>query len=156
MTAPVQQEPALAPALPIIEISEQYILGQINRNATLKHNASLADGQAPQRRWARPISPGLTRYTSLHKRVEGPVQCSPEMACADGSCCNTDGKCGFKDAHCGASCISNCDAKAMCGIDSEGGNKKCALNLCCSYYGWCGVSGPPSSSDTFPPILNAD
>ncbi|KAF2256755.1 glycoside hydrolase family 18 protein, partial [Trematosphaeria pertusa] len=28
----------------------------------------------------------------------------------------------------------------MCGVDSDGGNKKCPLNLCCSYYGWCGTN----------------
>lgn len=28
----------------------------------------------------------------------------------------------------------------MCGRYSEGGNLKCGMNLCCSYYGWCGVS----------------
>ena len=27
----------------------------------------------------------------------------------------------------------------MCGIDSKDGATKCGLNLCCSYYGWCGT-----------------
>ncbi len=31
-------------------------------------------------------------------------------------------------------CLSNCEAKAMCGADSAGGSK-CGLNLCCSFYG---------------------
>lgn len=40
---------------------------------------------------------------------------------------------------CGSSCISNCDAKAMCGVNSINGKTACALNLCCGYYGWCGM-----------------
>ena len=28
----------------------------------------------------------------------------------------------------------------MCGKYSEGGDLKCGMNLCCSHYGWCGVS----------------
>lgn len=40
---------------------------------------------------------------------------------------------------CGPSCISNCDAKAMCGIDSADGKTPCGLNLCCGFYGWCGI-----------------
>ncbi|CAN9141178.1 unnamed protein product [Alternaria alternata] len=35
---------------------------------------------------------------------------------------------------------SNCDAVAMCGNFSEGGNTKCGMNLCCSWGGWCGTS----------------
>ncbi|KAF1985932.1 glycoside hydrolase family 18 protein, partial [Aulographum hederae CBS 113979] len=71
---------------------------------------------------------------------DGPIQCTPTEACIDGSCCNKDGKCGYRSVHCAPDiCISNCDAKAMCGVDSKDGNKKCGLNLCCSYYGWCGV-----------------
>ncbi|PSN74845.1 glycoside hydrolase, partial [Corynespora cassiicola Philippines] len=30
----------------------------------------------------------------------------------------------------------------FCGEHSEGANKKCGLNLCCSYYGYCGTSEP--------------
>lgn len=144
--APVQQNPVAAPPIPIIDNSKTYILGQIGRNSTRRHNETLHAGLAPKRRRAvqederGQLEHGFTRYIPLHKRqVEGPIQCGPGNGCADGSCCNTDGRCGFKDAHCGATCISDCDATAMCGIDSSGGDKICALNLCCSYYGWCGV-----------------
>lgn len=41
---------------------------------------------------------------------------------------------------CGATCVSNCVAKAMCGINSIDGQSRCALNLCCSNSGWCGTS----------------
>ncbi|KAF2271257.1 glycoside hydrolase [Westerdykella ornata] len=47
--------------------------------------------------------------------------------------------CGFKSYNCGETCISNCDAKAMCGIDSADGKTPCGLKLCCSHYGWCGT-----------------
>lgn len=56
------------------------------------------------------------------------------------SCCGVNKKCGFGPDYCGqGNCTSNCDATAMCGRYSEGGNIKCGMNLCCSYYGWCGV-----------------
>lgn len=38
-----------------------------------------------------------------------------------------------------ANCLSNCDAKAKCGINSRDGKVKCPLNLCCSDYGYCGT-----------------
>lgn len=81
-----------------------------------------------------PVSP----ITPLNKR-DGPVQCGPGSPCLDESCCSADGKCGYKEAHCGDGCLSNCDATAMCGIDSADSHTPCALNLCCSYYGWCGT-----------------
>lgn len=85
-------------------------------------------------------SPGFSKFTPLNKR-DGPVQCDGTrgITCVDDSCCNTEGKCGFKDGHCGATCVSNCQAKAMCGIDSADGQTPCGLKLCCSFYGWCGT-----------------
>ncbi|KAF2651445.1 glycoside hydrolase family 18 protein [Lophiostoma macrostomum CBS 122681] len=75
--------------------------------------------------------------------VDGAVQCGPGKDCLDKSCCNSDGKCGFLPYHCKGNatvtCISHCETKAMCGVDSKDGNKTCGLNLCCSYYGWCGT-----------------
>ncbi|KAH7068560.1 hypothetical protein FB567DRAFT_251587 [Paraphoma chrysanthemicola] len=87
----------------------------------------------------QPLGTGFTPFThSLHKR-DGPIQCGPGSPCKDDSCCSAEGKCGYKEHNCGAGCTSNCDAKAMCGIDSADGKTKCGLNLCCSYYGWCGT-----------------
>jgi chitinase len=81
---------------------------------------------------------GLSRV-----HADGPVQCSESSPCADKSCCNSDGKCGYTDDHCRPAapkvCHSHCDATAMCGINSLGGSLKCGLNLCCSHYGWCGT-----------------
>lgn len=82
-------------------------------------------------------------HALLHKHRRNEFQhsnhCGPGRPCLDGSCCNTNGECGFKPAHCGMSCISNCGATAMCGVDSPPWRHNCSLNLCCSFNGWCGV-----------------
>lgn len=89
--------------------------------------------------------------------------CSLGNPCPDGSCCNTSGNCGYGPDNCGkGNCTSNCKsisnsaepscsgklislhkatghATAACGRDSAGGNVSCPLNVCCSYYGFCGV-----------------
>ncbi|KAK6523255.1 hypothetical protein TWF694_006144 [Orbilia ellipsospora] len=53
------------------------------------------------------------------------------------------GKCGYSPDHCNpkapVTCYSNCKAVAMCGKYSLGGTQKCGLNICCSYFGWCGT-----------------
>lgn len=56
------------------------------------------------------------------------------------SCCGPLGICGYGPSYCGTGCTSNCDAKANCGKYSVTGLRKCGMNLCCSMYGWCGVS----------------
>ncbi|KAF2621430.1 glycoside hydrolase family 18 protein, partial [Macroventuria anomochaeta] len=70
----------------------------------------------------------------------GPLQCSASNPCADGSCCNSQGQCGFRDEHCKSNCVANCDATAPCGVNSKGGSRTCPLNVCCSYFGFCGAS----------------
>ncbi|KAF3267125.1 hypothetical protein EYR41_010700 [Orbilia oligospora] len=81
---------------------------------------------------------------SLQKRQDnGPIQCTSSTPCADGSCCNSLGKCGYSPNHCKptapVTCYSNCNAVAMCGQYSLGGSQKCGLDICCSYFGWCGT-----------------
>ncbi|KAI5919336.1 glycoside hydrolase superfamily [Camillea tinctor] len=135
----------------IIDMGTEYILGNVAANLEKlgasdssledanQHNSSSQTTQGLQDRGSgKHPNEGFSLITPLHKR-DGPVQCGPDSPCVDDSCCNTDGKCGFKDAHCGNSCISNCNATAMCGVDSADGQTSCALNLCCSYYGWCGT-----------------
>ncbi|KAH7359750.1 hypothetical protein BKA66DRAFT_515085 [Pyrenochaeta sp. MPI-SDFR-AT-0127] len=118
--------------LDIIGLSEGYILGQLGtnqtRNSTLSQNHTLS---------INAISSQIRRNRQLNVRaVEGLIQYRPGQSCLDGSCY---GKCGFKDHNCGAECISNRDAKAMCGIDSADKITLCGLKLSCSYYGWCGT-----------------
>lgn len=60
--------------------------------------------------------------------------------CVDGSCCSKDKICGFGPDYCGAGCLSQCNATAMCGQYSENAEMPCGMNLCCSAMGWCGVS----------------
>ncbi|KAK3290201.1 glycoside hydrolase superfamily [Chaetomium fimeti] len=82
------------------------------------------------------VSPRLARATS----DTGALLCGTNEVCLDGSCCGPLGICGYGPDFCGAGCLNNCDAKAMCGIYSEGGTEKCGMNLCCGAAGWCGTS----------------
>ena len=89
--AAVQQNLALAPPLPILDIGTKYILGQIGANATINGNRSFGippdkshPGKAYTQRGRR------AELTSLSKRVvAGPIQCGAGNPCADGSCCNS-------------------------------------------------------------------
>lgn len=119
---------------------------QVRRHVAAHHHRSSRRHQSGLQR-VKKHGPNAETYTklnttpftlSLHKR-DGPVQCCPGSPCKDDSCCGREGKCGFKEPNCGAGCTSNCDAKAMCGIDSADGKTRCGLNLCCSYYGWYGT-----------------
>ncbi|KAJ4313602.1 hypothetical protein N0V94_006872 [Neodidymelliopsis sp. IMI 364377] len=96
--------------LPVLSIEEDYILGQTDGVSNKAFGAA------------------------------GASQCSAANPCADGSCCNSQGQCGFRDEHCKNSCVANCDATAPCGQNSEGGAKTCPLNVCCSYFGFCGAT----------------
>lgn len=89
--AAVQQNLALAPPLPILNIGTNYILGQVGANATINGNRSL--GIPPDnvhQGKAHPHRARRTELTPLSKRVvEGPIQCGAGNPCADGSCCNS-------------------------------------------------------------------
>lgn len=86
-------------------------------------------------------------------------RCNSTSPCEQG-CCSSYGYCGFGPDRklriplyhnsltfaldCGDGCISDCDRKSECnpGFGSEWAVKdKCPLNICCSEYGYCGVSG---------------
>ncbi|TVY92833.1 Chitotriosidase [Lachnellula willkommii] len=135
-----QQDLSLTPPIPILDIGLQHMLGQMGANATRAENVSMAEakGQPPPPE----VSP-VSKFTPPHQN-DAPAECGPGQPCADASCCNSEGKCGFKPYNCISStattCISNCDAHAMCGVDSLQGQQKCELNLCCSYFGYCGAT----------------
>ncbi|CZR65426.1 related to chitinase [Phialocephala subalpina] len=120
---------------PILDISYKHILSQIGANATAAGNASLPKNIREHFATSKAIP--------LSKR-DAPSQCGPGQPCADGSCCNSDGKCGYTSYTCGSSnnvrCLSNCNAHAMCGVNSLNAAQHCPLNLCCSYFGYCGTS----------------
>jgi chitinase len=123
--------------LPMLDISEAYIRGQVNESKASVNTPISATGSNLTN-----TSTSVQRYNSLMDSAPQ-VQCGPGSPCADGSCCNNAGKCGFSPDHCGEGiCLSNCDAKAQCGRYSADGHTKCGLNICCSYYGWCGVNEP--------------
>ncbi|KAH4012063.1 hypothetical protein HBI49_222580 [Parastagonospora nodorum] len=130
-----QQEPV--GAIDIIELSKQYILAQIHSNQTMNNstftNATTKSGRLRVRQTQKHEA---MRSVALEKCVDGPIQFGPNQPCLNGSCCSKLGKCGYKEAQCGKdNCLSNCDAKAVCGIDSADGKTPCGLKLCCSYYG---------------------
>jgi chitinase len=94
---------------------------------------------------ATPTSPD-TGNATFHVFVVAPTNsngaltCSTGSPCIDGSCCGPQNICGFGSSYCGKGCQSQCNATAPCGRDSTGGDVSCGMNLCCSHYGWCGVS----------------
>jgi hypothetical protein len=81
-----QQNPAVIPPFPILQVALEHILSQIGRNATEAENATIAGGSSgtPRSSTRRDVSKSL----SLNER-DAPAQCGPNSPCADGSCCNS-------------------------------------------------------------------
>jgi chitinase len=75
-------------------------------------------------------------------RQLGEARCDANNECADKSCCNgVSGYCGRDPEHCQTGiCLSNCQAKAECGVGAEVPDATCPLNVCCSKSGYCGTS----------------
>ncbi|KAF2429131.1 glycoside hydrolase, partial [Tothia fuscella] len=146
-----QQQPEAR--IDIIGLSEQYILGQISSNVSQASNQIVEEKQKNTTLVLIQKQLNKTSFSTADfvqnivqadgptaKPSEGPIQCGPNQPCLDGSCCNKEGKCGYKLGHCAPeNCLSNCKAKAMCGMDSVDGATPCGLKLCCSFYGWCGT-----------------
>jgi len=65
-----------------------------------------------------------------------------------GACCSKKtGYCNYGPDACGTNgqspndvCWSNCDAHAECGKYAKVAGAKCPLNVCCSQYGFCGMT----------------
>lgn len=75
--------------------------------------------------------------------------CSESKPCSNGACCSkSSGYCGYGPASCGTTntpgpndaCWSNCDAKAECGRFAATPGTTCPLNVCCSQFGFCGMT----------------
>ncbi|KAG4435143.1 hypothetical protein IFR05_009375 [Cadophora sp. M221] len=49
-------------------------------------------------------------------------------------------QCGTNDVSPNDKCWSNCDAKAECGGYAKDPGQKCPLNVCCSQFGFCGMT----------------
>ncbi|KAJ4319636.1 hypothetical protein N0V84_006272 [Fusarium piperis] len=76
-----------------------------------------------------------------------PYSCSEEKPCSNGACCSKTGVCNYGPEACGTNgkspndkCWSNCDAHAECGRHAKTPGQKCPLNVCCSRYGFCGMT----------------
>ncbi|KAL4746948.1 glycoside hydrolase superfamily [Aspergillus terricola var. indicus] len=86
---------------------------------------------------------GLVAVLPVHAQ-----DCSALNPCATG-CCSKSGYCGVGDEYCGVdycspeSCVSGCENKAYCdpgGYGDYAEHSKCPLNVCCSKYGYCGIT----------------
>ncbi|EMD68575.1 glycoside hydrolase family 18 protein [Bipolaris sorokiniana ND90Pr] len=81
------------------------------------------------------------------RQADDPYSCNENKPCSNGACCAKSGYCGFGEKSCGTNgqspndvCWSNCDAHAECGRNSDPPNKECPLNVCCSQFGFCGMT----------------
>lgn len=89
-------------------------------------------------------SNGISRHSHhghhVHKRADLPEgTCAPGTPCINGACCSKKGICGYAPTECGTdSCISSCNATAPCGQYAKSAEKNCPLNVCCSFFGFCG------------------
>ncbi|KAL2259976.1 hypothetical protein VTK26DRAFT_6171 [Humicola hyalothermophila] len=79
---------------------------------------------------------------------EQDYSCGPDRPCRNGACCpKATGWCNYGPEACGTDgqspndvCWSNCDAKAECGRYADPPGKECPLNVCCSPWGFCGMT----------------
>jgi chitinase len=91
-----------------------------------------------------------TRDLLLGRQVteQDDYTCSETKPCRNGACCpKLTGYCNYGAEACGTSgvspnevCWSNCDAHAECGRDAAPAGKECPLNVCCSPFGFCGLT----------------
>ncbi|KAI0141566.1 hypothetical protein GGR57DRAFT_487122 [Xylariaceae sp. FL1272] len=83
-------------------------------------------------------------------------QCTVNEPCTNYACCNGEtGVCSLQPDDCDESvCISNCDAKADCGPNAETPGAECPLNVCCSYWGFCGTTSDFCDTDDASPCLS--
>ncbi|KAI4252897.1 MAG: hypothetical protein LQ352_004017 [Teloschistes flavicans] len=149
-----QQNPAVAPPVPIFRLAEGYILAAVNGTSPLSvanTTSGFTNGSLQHRDLQHSYlhhSSSVMPYSQLVKRQDwrdpGEAEpCSAGDPCPDKSCCGGNGKCGYGPDYCGNGCVSNCDALAMCGRYSEGGSQKCGMNLCYG-FGLCHTVPPPA------------
>lgn len=97
-----------------------------------------------------PLSDILAREAAA-ANSEDDFSCSESKPCANKACCSkATGYCNYGPEACGPDighnpspndvCWSNCDAVAECGRYALPAGKECPLNVCCSSFGFCGMS----------------
>ncbi|KAI0436524.1 carbohydrate-binding module family 18 [Xylaria telfairii] len=108
------------------------------------------DYSAKERRGADELVCASPRHSILarQKFEQDDYSCSESKPCSNGACCSKKtGYCNYGPEACGTNgqspndvCWSNCDAKAECGRYAAKAGQECPLNVCCSQFGFCGLS----------------
>ena len=86
--------------------------------------------------------------TLFRRDTDDDYSCSESKPCKNGACCSKKtGFCNYGPDACGTNgkspndvCWSNCGAHAECGRFTADVSKKCPLNVCCSEFGFCGMT----------------
>ncbi|KAL9131782.1 MAG: hypothetical protein Q9217_000387 [Psora testacea] len=94
------------------------------------------------------VCPAAARNLFARDGKEDEYSCPESKPCKNGACCSKEtGYCNYSPEACGTDdkspndkCWSNCDAHAECGRFAKEPDKKYPLNVCCSQFGFCGVT----------------
>ncbi|OBT39681.1 hypothetical protein VE00_09135 [Pseudogymnoascus sp. WSF 3629] len=96
-----------------------------------------------------PVCPAQNPNDLLSRAVtDDDYSCNENKPCSNGACCpKATGYCNYGPEYCGTNgqspndvCWSNCDAHAECGQNALVPGSPCPLNVCCSQYGFCGMT----------------
>ena len=93
------------------------------------------------------VHEGFFHLVTRETAAEDDYSCSENKPCKNGACCAKTGWCNYGPEACGTDgkspndkCWSNCDAHAPCGKYAKTAGDKCPLNVCCSEFGFCGMT----------------
>jgi chitinase len=105
--------------LSMLRRSKQIILGHLGTNSTRSKRTLHNDTLRRYSQEIRHANENILPYRlSLRSHVDGQIQYGFGKPCLDEACCSKKGKCAHKAAQCAPkNCVSNCDAKAMSGIE---------------------------------------
>lgn len=107
------------PPLPIIDITRTFVdmlarvlvKSYVSPVLRIFASAPSGDTQNVTRRMIDTTLP-LPAPDSLFRRQNDIGYCTAESPCDDGSCCNSEGHCGFGPGNCGAgNCTANCESE---------------------------------------------
>lgn len=104
-------------------------------------------GQDQQQCFTQTLSPRAASDI-FRRAVDDDYSCSETKPCSNGACCpKATGYCNFGPEYCGTNgqspndvCWSNCNAHPECGVNAKVANTTCPLNVCCSEFGYCGLT----------------
>ena len=109
--------------------------------------SSVFDYSAKKRRSSNDACPKRTVF-ERDTADDDDYSCSENKPCKNGACCpKATGYCNYGPDACGTNgqspndvCWSHCDAHAECGRYADPPGKTCPLNVCCSQFGFCGLT----------------